>query len=110
METLDHIFQNFNEYLIVLLLVVLFFKESVMSFVSTKFGFKEKPPKWGEDATKEINRLAEYANHDTTDRLNTLIAMEEKEHEAAQETRDHLMSISRTLSEIKEYGLPCRNK
>ncbi len=107
MEYLNHIFQNFNEYLIVLLLIVLFFKESLMGFINSKLG-KSDAPAWGERATKELSRLTQYANHDTTDRLNTLIEMEKLEHASAQEMRDTMKDIGRTLEEIKTYGIVCR--
>jgi hypothetical protein len=111
MEAISHIFENFNQYLIVGLLIVLFFKESLMAFIRVKLGRAETvddAPEWGKKATSEINRLAEYANHDTTERLNLLIEMEKAEHENSKETRDILKDIGRTLSEMKEYGIPCR--
>jgi len=110
MEILTHIGQNFEEYLIVGLLVILFFKESLMSYINAKLGIKDTVPEWGEKATSELNRLAEYANHDTTERLNKLIEMEEKESVERQEFRDNMRDMNRTLQEIQKYGIPCNNK
>lgn len=107
---LNHIAANFEEYLIVTLLVLLFFKESLVSYVNAKLGREDGTPSWGRKATDEINRLAEYANHDTTERLNKLIEMEEKESIERQEFRDSMRDMHRTLQEIKEYGIPCKHK
>ena len=109
-EILNHIAINFEEYLIVFLLVTLFFKESLMSYVNMKLGRETDTPEWGKKATTEINRLAEYANHDTTERLNRLIEMEEKESMERQEFRDSIREVNRTLQEIQRYGIPCNNK
>ena len=106
---LTHIGENFEEYLIVSLLVTLFFKESLLAFINAKLG-RENTPEWGKKATADINRLAEYANHDTTERLERLLEMGEKHQMNATETRDSLRDIGRTLSEIKTYGIPCRDK
>ena len=58
----------------------------------------------------KIDKLAQYANHDTTERLDRLIAMEEKEHEAAQITRDTLLRISLTLESLERSGVKCRKE
>lgn len=110
LELLHHIGENFNQYLIVLLLIVLFFKESLMSIIHSKLGTTPKIPTWGVEATEKINRLTEYANHDTTERLEKLIKMEESEHQSMQEFHDSIKDMARTLNEIKEYGIPCREK
>ena len=109
-EILHHIATNFNEYLIVFLLVVLFFKESLMTIIHSKLGTTPKTPNWGIEATEKINRLAGYTNHDTTERLEKLIRMEETEHQSMQEFRESIKDMARTLNEIKEYGIPCREK
>lgn len=107
---LTHIANNFNEYLIVSLLVVLFFKESLMAFINSKLGRENDTPAWGKKATADINRLAQYANHDTTERLERIIDLNNEHQRYTLETRDSLKDISRTLAEIKTYGIPCRDK
>lgn len=109
MEWLTHIAENFEQYLIVGLLVVLFFKESLMSYINSKLGLSDAP-EWGKKATDEIARLSEYTNHETTERLNRLIEMELEEAKERQELRDSMRDINRTLQEIQKYGLPCNNK
>lgn len=109
MEWATHIANNFEQYIIVFLLGTLFFKESIMAFINTKLG-REDTPAWGKKATSEINRLAEYANHDTTERLNRLIEMEEKETLERQELRDIMKDMNRTLQEIRQYGIPCNDR
>lgn len=101
---MDFFASHFQETLIILLLLALFFKESLAEFINAKLGLsakKEKVPQWGQ-------RLVQYANHDTTERLDRLIEMEEKEHEAADQMRDTLRAIDSTLREFKEYGVKLR--
>lgn len=100
---MDFFITHFQETLIIALILALFFKESLAEFINAKLGIsqEEKVPAWGA-------RLVEYANHNTTAKLDKLIAMEEKEHEAADQFRDTLRGIDRTLSEFREYGIKVR--
>lgn len=63
----------------------------------------EKVPEWG-------RKLTQYANHDTTERLDRLIEMEEKEHESAQVTRDTLVKMTLILEGMERNGLKCRKE
>lgn len=110
---LNHIAQHFLEYLVVFLLVVLFFKESVTSFINAKLLKRkdpEKVPEWGQLASDRISQLAQYANHDTTERLDMLLKLEEKEHQDQKEFRDIMKDMARDIQEIKTYGIKCRDK
>lgn len=101
---MEEIFAHFQEYLIIGLVLALFFKESLTEFIRAKLGLKgdeEAVPEWGE-------RLIQYANHDTTAKLDKLISMEEKEHEQADQVRQSLAGIDRTLGEFREYGVKIR--
>lgn len=100
---MDFFFAHFLEFIIIGLFLTLFFKESLAEFINAKLGIdsKEKVPAWGQ-------RLVQYANHDTTERLDKLIAMEEKEHEQADAMRASLSGIDRTLAEFREYGVRMR--
>lgn len=102
---MEHVIAHFQEYLIIALIGSLFFKETVTEFAEDKLGIKrkEKVPQWGE-------RLVQYANHDTTDRLNELIEMEKQEHLNNDILRETMRDMNRTLLEIKEYGVPIRKK
>lgn len=53
------------------------------------------------------SNLVQHFNHDTTEMLQRLISMEEKEKEEADKSRDVQKDILRTLAEIQKYGLPC---
>lgn len=100
---MDDFINHFQEYLILGLIGALFFKESLSEFIRAKLGLEteEEVPLWGQ-------RLTQYANHDTTDKLDRLLAMEEKEHEQAEQLRRSLASIDRTLGEFREYGIKLR--
>lgn len=101
---MDSFINHFQEYLILALLGALFFKETLTSFIRAKLGLSEKDeevPAWGA-------RLTQYANHDVTEKLDRLISMEEKEHEAADGVRETLRGIDRTLGEFREYGIKVR--
>ena len=103
---MDSLFAHFQEYLILGLVGALFFKETLTSYIRGVLGLsdkEEKVPEWGA-------RLVQYANHDTTDKLNKLIAMEEKEHEAADQMRETMKDIGTTLKEFKEYGVKIRKE
>jgi len=103
---MEHIFTHFEEYLIIALLLSLFFKEALVEFINAKLGIKkkeEKTPEWGE-------KLTQYANHDTTERLEKLLRMEESEHEKYDEFRKTLINIDKTLLEFKEYGIRVRKE
>ncbi len=101
---MEQVLAHFQEYLIIGLVLALFFKESLTSFINAKLGIgKEKVPEWGKNLTR-------YANHDTTERLNRLIEMEEKEHILNDKIRETLRDIGSTLSELKEYGIKCRKE
>ena len=80
-------------------------KDSSITEVIRKNGTTngEKVPEWAA-------KLIQYTNHETTDRLNRLIAMEEREHEQADQMREVMRDILRTLQEFREYGIPCRDK
>jgi len=104
MPNMENFLAHFQEYLILGLLGALFFKESLVEFVNAKLGIKkEKVPEWGRNLTK-------YANHDTTERLNRLIEMEEKEHEGAQTMRDTLVKMSYVLENMERNGIKCRKE
>ena len=81
-----------------------------MSIIHSKLGTTPDTPLWGKEATSKLTELTQYANHDTTERLERLIAMEETEHKNMQEFRESIKDLARTLNEIKEYGIPCRDK
>lgn len=98
---MDFFVEHFQQGLILALLLALFFKESLTAFINAKLGVKERVPGWGQ-------RLVQYANHDTTERLNKLIEMEEKEHEQQDTTRDLIREGNGILREIKEYGVRIR--
>lgn len=115
METFQHIFENFYQYLIIGLFITLFFKESMVSFINAKLGIKDKAPDWSNKIQNEMERLSEYTNHDTTTKLDVLIAMhekhlrmEEEEHTKFEQLRESLMGLSRDMREIKEYGIKIR--
>ena len=103
---MEEFFSHFQEYLIIGLVLALFFKESLAEFIRAKLGLgdaKESVPAWGQ-------RLIQYANHDTTEKLDKLIAMEEKEHEHAEALRENIRGIDRTLGEFREYGIKIRKE
>ena len=56
----------------------------------------------------KMDRLSSYYNHDTTEKLERLIQMEEKEHEANDNLRSTLKDISNALSNLDKYGVHCR--
>lgn len=104
---------SFQELLIFLLLGALFFKEQIWALIESRLGVKnleEKKPVWA-------SSLEGYFNHDTTefhtkthDKLDRLLLMEEKEHEASAEMRDTLKDIGNTLKNIDRYGVRCNDK
>ncbi len=100
---MEHILAHFQEYLILGLIGALFFKETIIEYVNAKLGKEkeEKVPQWGQ-------RLVQYANHDTTERLIELIEMEKQEHLDADVMRETMRDMNRTLLEIKEYGIKVR--
>lgn len=109
LETLLHsIESNFHEYLIVVLIAVLFFKESIVAFINSKLG-RESSPEWSKKTNEKIDRLTQYANHDTTAKLDELIEMEKVSAQNDKEVRDLLKDIGRSLEEIKTYGIKCRS-
>jgi len=94
---MENFLAHFQEYLILLLLLALFFKESLTEFIRAKMGLGDKEevtPAWGE-------RLTHYANHDTTERLVKMIDLQER-------AQEQLRSIDSTLGEFKEYGIKIR--
>lgn len=102
---MEILIQHFDKTLILALLLALFFKETLSEFINAKLGLKksEKVPEWG-------SRLVQYANHDTTAKLDKLIAMEEKEHESNDFLRETLKDLATSLREFKEYGIKCRKE
>lgn len=86
---MEHFINHFQEYLIIGLLGALFFKETLTHYIQSLLGIKkqEKTPEWGE-------KLTQYANHDTTERL--------------EEIKDSLGDVNRTLNEFREYGIKIR--
>lgn len=100
---MEEFINHFQEYLIMVLIGALFFKETLVSFVRARLGLQkeETTPAWGE-------RLTQYANHDTTERLDRLIEMEEKEHHAADSMRELVKEGNGYLREMKEYGVRLR--
>ena len=115
MENIQHIFENFYQYLIIGLFITLFFKESMLSFINAKLGIKDRVPEWSNKMHAEMERLSEYTNHSTTTKLDTLLVMherylkmEEEEHVKFEQLRESLLGLSRDLREIKEYGIKIR--
>ena len=100
---MDSFINHFQEYLILGLLGALFFKETLTVYVRGVLGLKDKEnvPLWGQ-------KLTQYANHETSAKLDKLIAMEEKEHEQADRVRESLRGIDHTLGEFREYGIRIR--
>lgn len=62
----------------------------------------------GKTEGNRIDRLANYYNHDLTEKLDRLLSMEEKEHEAAQQTRDALVKVTLILEALQRDGVRCR--
>lgn len=106
---------DFSQLLIVGLIGLLFAKDYLLDLLTQKFGFKKKTSE--ESTPAWAQTLAQYYNHDTTDqnkkvieKLDSLLLMEEKEHENADKFRDTLKDISNTLANIDKYGVKCRDK
>ena len=55
-----------------------------------------------------MDSLTQYANHETTKRLDDLIAMEKKEHEEYDQMREIMREVHAMLKEFKEYGIKLR--
>lgn len=55
---------------------------------------EEKVPLWAQN-------LQQYFNHDTT-------KQHQETHKKLDNVKDELKDVNRTLSEIKEYGIKCR--
>lgn len=101
--SMELLLEHFDRLLIIGLILALFFKESLTSFINAKLGVKERVPEWGA-------RLVQYANHNTTDALNRLIDMEEKEHLNNDILRESIRTMNTTLLEFKEYGVKIRKE
>ena len=93
---MEFFFTNFLEFAIVALFLALFFKESLASFINAKLGVEEKTPEWAKS-------LQLYFNHDTTSHHN-------ETHQKLDELKEISRETNRTLSEIKTYGIVCRDK
>lgn len=97
---------HFQESLILALLLTLFFKESLTEFMNAKLGIikkKEKVPEWG-------SRLIQYANHDTTEKLNEVIRGQDSIKEAMYAHNKLDERIIVLLEEQKEYGVKIRRE
>lgn len=112
MESLGVFLQGFSpivQLLIAVVLLFLFQDEIRVKLFGRKAG-ETDTPEWA-------GRLEDYFNHETTkhnkdtnDKLDRLLAMEEKEHEANQALRETLQNINNTLQNFDKYGIPCREK
>lgn len=103
---MEQFLNHFQEYLILGLLLTLFFKEALADYIQGKLGLekkKEKVPEWGKT-------LTQYANHDTTERLELVLS----ETRGIKDTlRDHNKLDERIivlLEEQKEYGVKIRKE
>jgi len=97
METF--LIEHFDKFLVLGLLLALFFKESLTEFINTKLGInvgEERVPDWA-------SKLQLYFNHDTT-------SHHDRTHEKLDKLQELTTETNRTLKEIKEYGLICREK
>lgn len=90
---------DFTQYLILILLGLLFVRETIVRWISQKLGIKDKSP---------IETLKTYYNHDLSERLDRIERAEEHEHDANEQVRATLISIDRSLNEFREYGIKIR--
>jgi hypothetical protein len=97
---IEYGFTPLNVLLIVMLYLVLANQGVVPRFWS-KDEQKEQIPDWAKQLHANQDKLAQYANHDTT-----------KHHEMTHDMLGELKDISKeslhVLKELKEYGIKCR--
>lgn len=74
------------------------------------FGLKEVVDYYQENFGKQITQLGEYYNHDITDKLKDIAEGQKEISKNLSEQKDTLKDISRTLENIREYGVKCINK
>jgi hypothetical protein len=94
---------NFLQGLVLLLLTALFFKEEMKPAVARMLGFEKKS-----SVEDKMDRLVEHYNHETTERLDTLISMEDEERVERQQMREVMRDTRSLLAEFKEYGIRLR--
>lgn len=70
---MEQFIQNFQEYLIIGLILALFFKESLTSYINQILGIKRQHP-----LDSRMSTLEQYFNHDTTKALGGIEAGQEK--------------------------------
>lgn len=89
---------TFLQYLTILLLGLLFFREEIMPWIKGKLGFKGD----GSNATKgQVNELAEYVNHRQTEIL-------DKQTAILGEVKSGIEDVKRKHEEWDKYGVPIR--
>lgn len=96
---------GFLEVLILVLLAILFFKEEIMRWFNKNVIGRQEP----------ITRLANYYNHDLTEKLTSIdtslkaiLDAERDEHLSNDGMRELMKDTNSLLRELKEYGVKCR--
>jgi len=91
---------TFLEYLIILLVGLLFFKEEIIPWIKGKLGFQKSEPN---ATSSQLENLAEYVNHRQTEIL-------EAQTRILGEVKEGVSDIKRKHDEWERYGIPVRNK
>lgn len=107
-EILNYITHHFTEFLIIVLVSMLFFKEQLTKLIYFRFGLEGR--KNGDrrenngliTAVGEVSRLSNYYNHDLTDKLDAIQVYARQNAETSAKTLT-------LLEELKEYGIKVRN-
>jgi len=90
---------TFAEYLIIILIGLLFFKEEIIPWIKQKLGFNSDKT----NATKgQVDQLAEYVNHRQTEILDAQTRI-------LGDVKEGVEDIKRKHEEWDKFGVPIRN-
>lgn len=88
---------TYLEYLTLILIGLLFFREDIMPWVKGFFGFKTQKPASSDD----FDNLADHVNHRQTEIL-------EKQTEILQQIKEGIENVNRKHEEWEKYGINTR--
>lgn len=88
---------TFLELLVVVLFVLLFFKEQLMPFLFGLFGKKSSNPA----SQESFDNLAEHVNHRQTEIM-------ERQTELLEHIKEAIQNVNRKHEEWEKYGIPTR--
>ena len=111
---------SFLEILIVGLIGLLFFKETMLDWVSRKLGFKAEekltlepmlsPPSWANVLIENQVKLATHFNEETTEELKKISEGQDGILDLMREHNKLDERVITMLENFDKYGIPCRNE